>query len=202
MSDDPRLFSPAAVRNRGPILEVLRHHLPAAGKVLEVASGTGEHVTHFAEALPNLVWQPTDRTADSFASIDAWANGRTNVLPACMLDAQAEAWPVRQAAAVLCINMIHIAPWPAAVGLVSGAARILPPGGLLALYGPFRRGGQDLEPGNVAFDADLQSRNTAWGLREVETVSALAADAGFGGPDVVEMPADNLMLLFRLASAL
>ncbi len=199
MSDDPRLFSPAAARNREPILEVLRQHLPASGKVLEVASGTGEHAAHLAAALPGLTWQPTDRTADALPSIDAWASGLPNVLPARMLDAQAAAWPVRQADAVLCINMVHIAPWPAAVGLVAGAARILPAGGLLALYGPFRRPGQELEPGNVAFDADLRSRDPAWGLREVDAVAALAADAGFAAPSVVAMPANNLMLLFRLA---
>ena len=201
MSDDPRLFSPAAARNREPILEVLRGHLPASGKVLEVASGTGEHVAYLAAALPELVWQPTDRTADSLASIDAWAGGLPNVLPACLLDAQAATWPVRQADAVLCVNMIHIAPWPAAIGLVAGAACILPPGGLLALYGPFRRTGQELEPGNVAFHADLRSRDPAWGLREVDAVSVLAADAGFCAPSIVGMPANNLMLLFRRASA-
>ncbi len=197
MSDDARLFSPAAARNREPILDVLRAHLPATGKVLEVASGTGEHVAHFAAALPKLVWQPTDRTADSFASIDAWAGRLPNVLPACLLDAQASTWPVRQADAVLCINMIHIAPWQAAVGLVSGAGRILKPGGLLALYGPFRRSGRALEPGNAAFDADLRSRDAGWGLREVEAVSVLAKDARFGAPSIVSMPANNLMLLFR-----
>ena len=201
MSDDPRLVSPAAARNREPILEVLRHHLPASGKVLEVASGTGEHVAHLAAALPALTWQPTDRTADSLASIDAWAGSLPNVLPACTLDAQATTWPVRQADAVLCINMIHIAPWPAAAGLVAGAARILPPGGLLALYGPFRRNGQDLESGNVAFDADLRSRDPVWGLREIDAVAALAANAGFRAPRIVAMPADNLMLLFRLVGA-
>ena len=197
MSDDPRLVSPAAARNRGPILEVLRGHLPPTGQVLEVASGTGEHVAHFAAALPALTWQPTDRTSESFASIDAWASGLGNVLPACVLDAQGNSWPAGHADAVLCINMIHIAPWPAAIGLVSGAARILPPGGMLALYGPFRRAGQELEPGNAAFDADLRSRDSAWGLRDVEDVSTLAAEAGFGPSTIVSMPVDNLMLLFR-----
>ncbi len=197
MSDDPRLFSPSATRNREPILQVLRQHLPQAGLVLEVASGSGEHVVHLAAALPGLVWQPTERAAAECASIDAWARDLSNVRPACVLDAAAPVWPVAAADAVLCINMIHIAPWPAAEGLIAGAARILPPGGLLALYGPYRRGERPLEPGNIAFDADLRSRDPAWGLREVAAVAGCADRAGFGAPTVAEMPADNLMLLFR-----
>ena len=197
MSADPRLSAPATARNRAPILDVLRAHLPPAGLVLEIASGTGEHVAHFAAALPALQWQPTDPVPEYRASISAWSAGLPNVLPPLPLDATETPWPIQHADAVLCINMIHIAPWPAAEALIAGAARILPPGGLLALYGPYRRAGQPMEPGNAHFDADLRSRNPAWGLREVETVTGRATNAGFGPPAIVTMPANNLMLLFH-----
>jgi SAM-dependent methyltransferase len=197
MVDDARLYSPAAARNREPILRVLRAHLPPRGTVLEIASGTGEHVSHFAAALPALHWQPSDPIAENRASIDAWAAGLANIYPALPLDAEALPWPIRQADAVLCINMIHIAPWSAAQGLMAGAARILPPDGLLALYGPYRHAGKPMEPGNAAFDADLRDRNPHWGLRTVEAVTALATGSGFGAASIAAMPADNLMLLFR-----
>ena len=192
-----RLDSPSALRNWAGILEVLREWLPPAGVVLEVASGTGQHVAQFAAALPDLCWQPSDPVAEHRASINDWCAGLANVLPVLDLDAMAANWPIRAADAVLCINMIHIAPWAAAEGLFAGAARVLPPGGKLALYGPFRRAGRALEPGNSAFDADLRQRDPAWGLRSVESVAALADDFGFGGPDVVPMPANNLTLLFQ-----
>jgi len=194
---DARRFAPAAARNRGPILDVLRSRLPAAGLLLEVASGTGEHCAHLAAALPGLTFQPTDPDLDSLASIDAWCGGLPNVRPALALDAAAADWPVAAADAVLCINMIHIAPWAAAVGLVAGAARVLLAGGVLALYGPYTRDGQHTGPGNAAFDADLRARNPAWGVRALEDVAALAASAGFGPPDVMPMPADNLVVAFR-----
>ena len=197
MFHDVRLFAPAAPRNRDPILHVLRPHLPLAGMVLEVASGTGEHIVHFAAALPGLQWQPSDPVPECRASIDAWAADLANVRPALALDAAAADWPVQHADAVLCINMIHIAPWIAAEGLVAGASRILASDGLLALYGPYRHAEAPMEPGNSAFDADLRSRDPAWGLREVEAVAALANGCGFGLPSIVSMPADNLMLLFR-----
>ena len=192
---DARRFSPSAARNRGPILDALRPRLPAAGLLLEVASGTGEHCAHLAAALPGLTFQPTDPDADALASIDAWCGDLPNVRPALALDAAAE-WPVTVADAVLCSNMIHIAPWAATVGLMAGAARVLPPGGVLALYGPYMRGGQHTGPGNAAFDVDLRARNPAWGVRELEAVAALAAEAGFGPPEVLQMPADNLIVVF------
>lgn len=194
---DARRFSPSAARNRDPILQALRPRLPAAGLVLEVAGGTGEHCAHLAAALPGLRFQPTDPDPDALASMDAWCGGLPNVRPALALDAAAADWPVAAADAVLCINMIHIAPWAAAVGLVAGAARVLPPGGVLALYGPYMRGGRHTGPGNVAFDADLRARNPAWGIRGLEDVAALAAAAGFGAPEIIGMPADNLVLVFR-----
>jgi SAM-dependent methyltransferase len=197
MPDDPRRFAPATERNRAPILERLRRCLPPAGLVLEVASGSGEHCAHFAAALPGLDWQPTDRDADNRASIDAWCAGLANVRPALALDATAAAWPVARADAVLCINMIHIAPWAAAEGLLRGAARLLPSGAVLVLYGPYRRDGVPTAPSNEAFDASLRARDPAWGLRRIEAVASAAAGAGFAPPAVTEMPANNLLLAFR-----
>ena len=194
---DARRHSPSAARNRDPILHALRLLLPARGLLLEVASGSGEHCAHLAAALPGLQFQPTDPDAEALASIDAWCAGLPNVRPALALDAAAPDWPVASADAVLCCNMIHIAPWAAAVGLVAGAVRVLPPGGLLALYGPFMRGGQHTGPSNATFDNSLRARNPAWGVRALEDVAALAASAGFGMPDVVDMPANNLVVAFQ-----
>ena len=198
---DARLFAPAAARNRQPILDVLKGHLPPSGLVLEVASGTGEHVVHLARACPALVFQPSDPDPAHRASVDAWsaALGLANVRPAVALVTTAEAWPVEAADALVCINMIHIAPWTAAEGLMRGAGRVLPPGGLLYLYGPYKRGGQHTAPGNAAFDASLRAQSAAWGVRDLEAVAALAAAQGFGAPVVVEMPANNLSLVFRKA---
>ena len=161
--------APAAARNRQPILDVLRTCLPATGLVLEVASGTGEHAVHFAQALPALVFQPTDPGVEQRASIDDWTQtlGLPNVRPALALDASAEPWPVDRADAVICINMIHIAPWSAAVGLMRGAARLLAPGSVLFLYGPYHRDGRPTSPGNEAFDQSLRLKNAAWGIREI-----------------------------------
>lgn len=198
-SPDPRRFAPAAARNRDPILDAIRGHLPAAGLVLEVASGSGEHAIHFAAALPGLAFQPSDPDAAARASIDAWAaaSGLPNIRPALAIDAAAPGWPLAAADAVVCINMIHIAPWAAAEGLMRGAAAILPPGAPLILYGPYRRGGAHTAPSNAAFDADLRGRNPAWGVRDLEAVAALAAAQGFGPPTVIEMPANNLTVVFR-----
>jgi len=190
--------APATARNRQPILDVLRPRLPADGLVLEVASGSGEHAVHFAAALPQLVFQPSDPDEEALASIDAWAadSGLANVRPAVALDTTAPSWPVAQATAVLCCNMIHIAPWAAAVGLIAGAARLLPDHGLLFLYGPYRRNGQTA-PSNEAFDRDLRRRNADWGVRDLEAVTELAEAHGFAAPEVIEMPANNLSVIFR-----
>lgn len=200
MTEDVRRYSPAAARNRGPILDVLLRHLPSRGLVLEIASGTGEHVIHFARASsPDLIFQPSDPDCDARASIDAWAAtlGLRNIRPAIAINAASERWPVPYADAVLCINMIHIAPWVAAVGLMRGAAGVLPLGGMLYLYGPFRRNGRHTAPSNEHFDRDLRRRDSAWGVRDIEAVKALAAAAGFAPPMVEEMPANNLSLVFR-----
>jgi hypothetical protein len=199
MSRDARLYFPAAARNREPILEVLRRHLPPRGLVLEVASGSGEHVVHFARACPHLAFQPSDPDQAHRASIDAWtaALGLSNVRPAIDLDVTGEAWPVEAAGAVVCINMIHIAPWSAAVGLMRGAGRILPPGGLLYLYGPYKRGGRHTAPSNEAFDANLRVQSPEWGVRDLEAVAELGAAHGFAEPIVAPMPANNLSLVFK-----
>jgi SAM-dependent methyltransferase len=176
----------------------LRRHLPAKGLVLEIASVSGEHVVHFAEALPGLVFQPSDPDPVARASIDAWASasGLDNVRPALALDATSQPWPVERADAVVCLNMIHIAPWEAAIGLIAGAARLLPPKGVLYLYGPYRRDGRPTAPSNEAFDRDLRRSNPAWGVRDLEAVTALAQEHGFMRPEIVEMPANNLSLIF------
>ena len=194
------LSSPAAQRNRGPILEVLRKHLPAAGTVLELASGSGEHVEHFAAALPGLVFQPSDPDPAARASIAARAQqgGLQNVRAPLDLDADAAEWRLpAEIAAILCINMIHISPWRATTGLLRKAAAILPSKGLLYLYGPYRRGGRHTAPSNEAFDRDLRSRNPEWGVRNVEEVIAEAASRGIELVEIVEMPANNLSVVLR-----
>jgi SAM-dependent methyltransferase len=197
---DKRRYAPATLRNRDAILGVLKQHLPVSGLVLEMASGSGEHVLYFARASADtLVFQPSDPDPSARDSIDAWAAslGLANVRPAVALDAAAAAWPVSHADAVICINMIHIAPWAAAVGLVHGASRVLPPEGMLYLYGPYRRGGRHTAPSNEAFDGSLRTRNPAWGVRDLEAVVELAESHGFAPPVVEEMPANNLSLVFR-----
>jgi SAM-dependent methyltransferase len=196
---DPRLSSPAVFRNRGPILDILREVLPAQGIILEVASGSGEHITYLAERLPALEWQPSDPSPAARASIAAWtaAEGLTNVRPPLDLDASALPWPVSAADAILAINMVHISPWAATQGLLREAARLLPLGGLLYLYGPFIEAGKALAPSNAAFDADLRDRNVAWGLRDLATVQAEAAKSGMKIEAVLPMPANNLSVIVR-----
>lgn len=200
MTEDQRRYAPSTARNRKPILEVLQRHLPCRGIVLEIACGTGEHITYFARSSgPGLVFQPADPDPAARASTDAWtaALGVTNVRPAIELDATSEDWPVTAADAVLAINMVHISPWSATEGLVRGATRILPAGGLLYLYGPYRSGGRHTAPSNEAFDFDLRSRNPEWGVRDVEAVAALAMASSFDTPIIEQMPANNLSLVFR-----
>ncbi len=196
---DARMFSPAAERNCRPILDVLRQILPSTGIVLEVASGSGQHAAFFAPHFPALTWQPSDADANARASIAAWAESAevTNFRAPIALDAISADWPITKADAVVCINMIHIAPWEACVGLLRGAARILPADGVLYLYGPFRREGRDTAPSNTAFDADLRARNPAWGVRDIADVQRAAAAAGFGPPSIIPMPANNLSVIFR-----
>ena len=191
--EDARLFSPSVERNGAPILAQLLPLLPRDATVLEVASGSGEHARQLAEARPDLMIQPSDPNPDARASIDAWCAGLPRVRPALALDAGMP-WPSIAADAVLCINMIHIAPWTAGLGLLEGARGVLRPGGLLVLYGPFLRAGVPTAPSNLEFDLDLKSRDPAWGLRALEDVATAAR--GFGPPTVTEMPANNLLVQF------
>jgi hypothetical protein len=195
-----RRSAPAALRNREPIGAVLRDWLPKSGLVLEIASGTGEHVIYFAEAFPTLDWQPSDTHPDALSSIAAWQAQAAlpNVRPPIVIDASKPDWPIDQAQAVLNINMVHISPWSASLGLIEGAARVLPAGGPLVLYGPWLKDDIETAPSNLAFDAELKDRDPEWGLRRVEDFAAAAAERGFELSDTQRMPANNLMLLFRL----
>ena len=191
--------APAVARNRDPILAVLRRVLPAQGTVLEIASGTGEHAVHFAGALPGMTWQPTDPDMVALRSIAAWRETARlpNLLAPLVLDVTSAVWPVQRADAMVCINMIHISPWRAAEALMAGAARLLAPGGVLFLYGPYKEGGAHTAPSNEAFDASLRARNPEWGVRDLDDVKALAEREGVDFVERVAMPANNLSVVFR-----
>ena len=195
------LASPAVARNTQPILDVLKAHLPAEGRILEVASGSGEHAVAFARALPRTTWTPSDTSEQARASIAAWSAqaGLPNLMPPLALDAaDPDGWPSIDVQVIVCVNMIHISPWSATEGLMAGAGRILPdPGGLLILYGPFREADVPLAPSNAAFDDSLKSRDPAWGLRDRDAVVTEARKHHLHLTRRVEMPANNLMLLFR-----
>jgi hypothetical protein len=196
---DARRSAPAVLGNREYIAEVLREWLPERGLVLEVASGTGEHIVYFAEAFPGLDWQSSDTHRDALASIASWrdASGLPNVRPPVELDASAPHWPVERADALLNINMVHISPWAAALGLLDGAARVLTTGGPLMLYGPWLKDDIPTAGSNLAFDRDLRSRDPEWGIRRVEDFAAAAERRGFRLEQTRLMPANNLMLLLR-----
>lgn len=194
-----KLEAPAAARNRQPIADVLASELPASGMVLEVASGTGEHVVHFAARFPALTWQPSDPDDQARASIAAWAaaEGVPNVLPPINMDAASAQWPVSRADAILCINMIHISPLASAEGLFSAAGRLLPQGAPLILYGPWLEDGVPLAPSNLAFDGWLKARDPAYGLRDTGWADDLACANGMSRARRVAMPANNIMLVYR-----
>lgn len=196
---DLRRHAPATLRNRDAITHVLRHELPSSGTVLEVASGSGEHIVHFAVAFPHVHWQPTDPDPAALASIMAWRDEARlpNLSPPLQLDAAAADWPVAGADAILCVNMVHISPWDATLGLLKGAGARLPPGGLLYLYGPYLRAGVETAPSNLAFDASLRARDPLWGIRAVEDVVTAAAGEGLRLDRLIDMPANNLSLLLR-----
>lgn len=194
--------APSALRNRDPILEVLRRVLPSTGLVLEVASGTGEHVTHFAQALPSLTFQPSDIDESARASVDAWRAelALANVKPALALDVRDETWPLFDDASVdamVNINMIHISPWSATLGLMRHASRLLKSGAALVTYGPYLQRDVVTAPSNVAFDESLRARNKEWGVRRLDDVAQVARDNGLGLEEVVAMPANNLCVVFR-----
>lgn len=191
--------APATERNREPLLAVLREVLPTSGTLLEIASGTGQHAAFFAQAFPGLAWQPTDIGPQDLQSIEAWRAEAAlpNLRPALRLDVCEERWPVEAADAVLCVNMIHIAPWEACQALMRGAGRVLSPGGCLVLYGPYFVEGRPTAPSNIAFDESLRGRNPAWGVRELGAVTAEALGAGLSRERVVDMPSNNLTVVFR-----
>jgi SAM-dependent methyltransferase len=196
---DARRIAPATARNRAPILDVLRPVLPVRGTVLEIASGSGEHVVAFARELPDLVWQPSDPSPEARASIAAWvaAEALPNLRGPLDLDVERADWLIDAADAILCINMIHISPWSATEGLMRGAGRLLPPNGLLYLYGPLFQRTVPTAPSNIAFDADLRRRDPSWGLRDLDVVVECAASHGLLLQQVVPMPANNLSVVFR-----
>lgn len=193
------LHAPATTRNREPIREVLKRHLPRSGLVLEIASGSGEHAAYFASAFPGLIWQPSDPDAAALASIAAHraASGLANLAAPVQLDVTETEWSVVAAAAIVAINMIHIAPWRATEGLMAGACRLLPRGGLLYTYGPYRHEGAHTAPSNAAFDASLKARNAEWGIRDWSEVAGAAQSQGLALIERAEMPANNMSLVFR-----
>ena len=195
-------FSPAAERNKGPILAALQAWLPRHASVLEIASGTGQHAAHFAGARPDWTWQPTDRLSADLAGIRARCADLPNVRPALALDLLAGPWPAGLGPfqAVYCANLLHISPWETTPALMRGAAGHLVPDGLLVLYGPYFVENQPTAPGNLAFDADLRSRNACWGLRWLGDVTREACQAGFSARANLEMPANNRLLVFQCGS--
>jgi SAM-dependent methyltransferase len=196
---DGKWFTDTAERNKGPILDVLARVLPKQGVVLEIASGTGQHVLHFARALPGLAWQPSDPDAELRQSIALRVKeqGLANVKLPIDLEATRLPWPLQRADAVVCINMIHVAPWSATRALLEGAKALLPAQHVLFLYGPYRRFGQHTSKSNEQFDADLRAHDPEWGLRDLEAVSDAAASCGFALAEVVPMPANNFSLIFK-----
>jgi Protein of unknown function (DUF938) len=197
MTSPTALSSPPALRNRTPILDVLRRILPPRGTVLEIASGTGEHAAFFAAELPHLTWQPSDRDPDALASIQAHREAAQlpNLLPPLTLDVAAARWPVAEADAIVSINMIHIAPWAAAEGLMAGAERLRAP--VLYLYGPFKEDGRHTAPSNLAFDESLRARDRDWGVRDLGEVVDLGRRHGLEFIERVAMPTNNLSVVFR-----
>jgi SAM-dependent methyltransferase len=194
---DEKETAPSAERNKGPILEVARRVLPARGLVLEIGSGTGQHVANLAAALPMLAFQPSELDTTRHPSIRAWTRELQNVKPPIDLDVTRLPWPIGAADAIICINVIHISAWRATLALMEGAGALLPSGGVLVTYGPYRRGGQHTAPSNEEFDANLKSRNPEWGVRDMEEVEAAAKREGLHLEEAVAMPANNFTLVFR-----
>jgi SAM-dependent methyltransferase len=190
-----RRHAPATLRNRDAIADVLATVLPSSGTVLEVASGSGEHCAYFAQCFQALTWQPSDPEPAARASIAVWCDGLANIRPALDLNAEVPDCPLAEAVALLCINMVHISPWQATLGLLSGAARLLKPGAPLFLYGPYRRASHPTAPSNEAFDISLKMRDPRWGLRDLDEV--VTAAEGFVLDRVLELPANNLAVIMR-----
>jgi len=200
--DDSKQYSPSAARNLEPVILVVLEAFPRRGRVLEIASGSGQHVVALAEALPDVAWQPSDPDAAARGSIAAWIadTGRLNVEPPLAIDVTVEDWEAAVAVpfdGIVCINMLHISPWAACRGLMRGAGATLTPGGLLYLYGAYRRGGGHTAASNAQFDASLRLRNPQWGVRNLEDVEAEARSNGLDLAQVIEMPNNNLSVFFR-----
>ena len=191
--------APATLRNRDAIAEVLRRELPEDGLVLEIASGSGEHAIYFAEQFPRHIWQPSDPDPVALASISVWMAeaARPNALPPLELDAASPHWPLERAGAILCINMAHISPWAATLGLLEGATRLLDKDAPLILYGPFLKSDIETAPSNLAFDQQLRSRDRAFGIRSVEDIDLAARERGIVRMALYPMPANNMMLVYR-----
>lgn len=195
---ESKRFSAAAERNRDAILGVLREVLPARGAVLEVASGTGQHARYFAEQLPGITWIPTDVSADALQSIEAWSAEAEleNLERPRFLDVLSQPWPIADIDAVLCSNMIHITPWECTVALFAGAAKLLADRAPLVTYGPYRLGGRHTASSNAAFDESLRATDPRWGVRDIEDLTELAATTGFVLDMRVDMPANNMTLVW------
>jgi SAM-dependent methyltransferase len=198
-SASEKRHAPATERNREPIAAVLREVLPERGTLLEIASGTGQHAAYLAPLIPALRWQPSDPDPDALTSIKAWTAecDAANLLPPVFLDAASHTWPIDRADAILCVNMVHISPWAATEGLMRGAGRLLPTGAPLVLYGPYRRADVPTAPSNEEFDVSLKARNPEWGLRNLEAVQDEATVHGLTFERLYEMPANNLIVVFR-----
>ena len=198
-------YAPATDRNREPILEVLRDYLPDYGTILEIASGSGQHAVYFTQHLANHYWQPSDPDKNSRDSISAWwwEVQLNNILPPLDITTQADIWPVENikiplpVSSIVCINMTHISPWESTIGLMKGAKRILPEGGILYLYGPYKVDGKHTAPSNELFDIDLRNRNPKWGIRNLDDITALARQYNLNFVNSVQMPANNLSVIFR-----
>jgi SAM-dependent methyltransferase len=191
-------YAPAAERNKEPILKALRRALPRQGTVLEIASGTGQHAAFFAVHLPELIWQPTDRSPEALRSIEAWVDerGLPNLLKPITLDVCAASWPIEFADAVLCINMIHVAPWGTTEALFAGASRLLRAGTPLVTYGPYRVHGLHTAPSNQAFDESLRARDPRWGVRDIDELIELGDRTGFALEERIDMPANNMTIVW------
>jgi SAM-dependent methyltransferase len=201
VSADQRMFSPSAARNLAPILAVLKRVLPTHGMVLEIGCGTGEHAVGFAEAMPNLTWQPSDPDSDARASTASWIrfSRLNNVLAPLDIDVCSRLWGVEQTApfeAIVSINMVHIAPWAASLGLLAGAGRLLCPGGIVVFYGPFMRNGEHNALSNAEFDASLKAHNPSWGVRDIADLERVGKASGLSLRDAIEMPANNMLVVF------
>ncbi len=200
-SDDGRWIAPSAERNKDPILAVLARVLPTRGLVLEIGSGTGQHVAHFAKAMPDLQWQPSDADIAYRHSVGRWIDKEelANVRPPVLLDVHDASWPVVVVDAVVAINVLHVSPWSASAALFDGARNVVRSDGIVFLYGPFMRTGRHTAPSNAQFDAALRARDPHWGVRDVDDVIAIARAAGFVLAEIAEMPANNLSVIFRNA---